>query len=291
MKRSYIIGRDPKAGVRMRDASISRRHARLTIREDGRLHLADLSSTYGTFVHRSGEWRAVSGEIVARDEPVMLGRFRTTLAQVLEIIARDVASDTTGLSTTADRETRKHSVVLMTDVVGYGAMMSADPTGTVQAYRACRRDVIDPSILRHGGRIFKEAGDGVFAAFERATEALRCANDIQMTVPDCLFGRGKKRFEFRIGIHAGEVIKENDDLLGEPVIMAERLQAVASPGRIGISAIVKARLDPELSFQSLDRGELALKSIPEPVQVYEVIPGGIEFVQPAEPARAATPPK
>lgn len=278
-KRSYIIGRGLKATARLPHDSVSRRHARLALDDERRLRLSDLESKYGTFVHRGGEWRPVADEHIADDEPVMFGKFRTTLAQVMDIIERQGSEETTGGWTDAEGETHKHTAVLMADVVGYTTMMSQDREGTLRAFRACRRDVVDPAILGHRGRIFKEVEDGLFAEFRSAADALRCANEIQTTLAARPYGRPRRPLVFRIGIHAGEAVAENDDLFGETVIIAERLQAMAEPGRICVFDIARAQIETELRPCWTDPREKTLKDYPDPVQVYEMVPGEIEPVQ------------
>lgn len=272
----FTIGREPKSDAVLQHGSVSRRHAELCVATDGSLRLRDLGSSHGTFVHRAGAWvRIVDDELVGAGEPVMFGKLRTTLARVFEILRHDDKTTASRNSTAAVGETQKQAVVLIADVAGFTRMMADDPKGAYDALRLCRRDVIDPTILHHRGRIFKETGDGVLSEFRKPVDALRCANEIQRALPERRFGRAGKTLQFRMGIHFGQAIADHGDLFGDAVNVAERLQRLASPGRICISGIIRDELAKRMSFQANDLGEKTLKNIPYPVQVYEIVPGQI----------------
>jgi class 3 adenylate cyclase len=281
---SYLIGRDPKADAPIAHASVSRRHSKLALDEEGRLHLFDLGSKGGTFLHRGGAWRPVSHDIVTTDEPVMFGTYRTTLARVLESIERRGASVSTAASQRGGNWQREATVV-HADVVAYSRMMSDDPEGTLRSYKACRRDLVDPAVLLQGGRLFGEAGDSFCAEFRNALDAVRCANAIQLGMQARRSGGGAA-LAFRIGIDAGEVIADEGGLFGNAVNIAARLQALAPADAIWLSERVRGRLGASVQSRCADRGEQALKNIPEPVRVYEIAPSA-DLFRGADPVHGA----
>jgi TolB-like protein/class 3 adenylate cyclase len=168
---------------------------------------------------------------------------------------------------------RKLTAILAADVVGYSRLMAADEEGTRRRLRACR-EVIDGIIRTRHGRVFGAAGDSVIAEFPSAVEAVRCALEIQQAL------RGldadlpeEDRMRFRIGVNLGDVMVEGDDLLGDGVNVASRLEALAEPGGIRISAAVQAQVEGRLEAGYEDLGEHRLKNIPKPVRVYSVTAG------------------
>ncbi len=272
-RRSYIIGRSPESDAVLSHALVSRRHAKLVTDARGGLYLADLGSRHGTFVHRGGDWQRLSDDFVGADEPVRFGLHQTTPAQLLEQIRRRPGEETTTAASLKTRDSHRQAVVLVADLVGYSRMMSHDPEGTLDALKACRRDALDPAILHHRGRIFGAAGDSVCAEFRLVDDALRAAGATLLAVRDRRFGKAKKTMAFRIGVHAGEVMVEGDTLYGSAVNIAARLQALAQPGRICVSALVKDKMrKTALSFTDL--GEKELRNIPYAIQVYESDPDG-----------------
>src|SRR5215469_2575077 len=147
-----------------------------------------------------------------------------------------------------DDANRRLAGILAADVVGYSAMVGKDEPGTLARVRALRTDLIEPLTASCGGRLFKTTGDGFLAAFASAVEALRCAITIQERLraePDGL--------RLRIGVHQGEVVAEGDDLLGDGVIIAARLEPLAEPGGIFISGRVR-----EDVFRYMARESVAL---------------------------------
>ena len=126
--------------------------------------------------------------------------------------------------------TRRLAGILAADVVGYSRLLGADETGTLDRLRAMRRDVVDPLLAEHGGRIFKTTGDGLLAEFPSAVEALRCAIAVQERLRDA------GGLQLRIGLHQGDVVVQGDDLLGDSVNIAARIEPRAEPGSIAMSA-------------------------------------------------------
>ena len=161
--------------------------------------------------------------------------------------------------------TRRLAGILAADVVGYSAMIGADEPGTLARVRALRADVVEPLAAAHEGRVFKTTGDGFLAAFASAVQALRCAIAIQ----EALRSRGDG-LRLRIGVHQGEVVPEGNDLLGDGVIVAARLEPLAEPGGICISARVCEDAAGKLALEVDDLGTPELKNITQPVRVFRV---------------------
>ncbi|HJR22598.1 MAG TPA: adenylate/guanylate cyclase domain-containing protein [Dongiaceae bacterium] len=163
---------------------------------------------------------------------------------------------------------RKLTTILSADVAEFSRMMRADEDGTFRALRLCRQQ-IEPLVDQHQGRIFGTAGDSVVAEFASPVEALRCAAEIQQAIdkigPDL---PPHLRMKFRIGINLGDVLIEGDDLIGDGVNIADRIQHVAKPGEICISASVHGIVKNQPEFSYDDLGDLAVKNIAQPVRVY-----------------------
>jgi adenylate cyclase len=165
-------------------------------------------------------------------------------------------------------QTRRLAAIVAADVAGYTRLMGADEEGTLERLKALRRDVIDPKIAEHRGRIVK---DGFLVEFSSVVDALRCATQWQhrMTlrnaaVPD------SNRIEFRIGVHQGDIVAEADDIFGDGVNVAARLEGLAEPGGICVSARVQEDAAGKLDLTFEDLGEQSLKNIARQVRVYRV---------------------
>ncbi len=183
---------------------------------------------------------------------------------------------------------RRLTCILAADAVGYSSQMAQDEEGTVRVLSA-HRAVIDGIIAFHGGRIISTAGDSVLAEFSSAVEAVRCAVEIQealKTRNDSL--PEVSRMQFRVGVNLGDVVVKNDDLLGDGVNVAARLETIAEPGGICISSSVYDQITGKLDLGFQDIGEQTLKNISRPIHAYRVsgtaVPG-----RPAPPVRSATP--
>ena len=169
-------------------------------------------------------------------------------------------------------ETRKLVAVLAADVVGFSRLAAADEDRTLARLRTLRSDLIDPIIAVHKGRVVKRTGDGAIVEFRSVVDAVRCAIEVQDAMAERNSGvPDDQRIEFRIGVHLGDVVEEDDgDLMGDGVNIAARLEGVAKPGAICLSEDayrqVKSRLDMNVS----DLGPIALKNIAEPVRAYSV---------------------
>jgi adenylate cyclase len=163
------------------------------------------------------------------------------------------------------RVARRLAAILAADVVGYSRQLGADEAGTLERLRALRAEVIDPLMAEHGGRVFKTTGDGLLAEFPSAVQALRCAIAIQERQ------RGEaSALQLRIGVHQGDVVIEGDDLLGDGVNIAARLEPLAEPGGICISARVREDAAGKILLDVEDLGEPDLKNIAQKVRVFRL---------------------
>jgi adenylate cyclase len=170
--------------------------------------------------------------------------------------------------------TRRLAAILAADVVGFSKLIGEDEAGTLAALREIRKGIVNPILAEHGGRIFKLMGDGMLAEFPSAVEALRAAIRIQQGLLARNSGfTGNGRIEVRIGIHQGDVVVQGSDLLGDGVNIAARLEALAEPGGICISARVHEDAAGKIELHAQDLGEQSLKNIARPVRAYQVVLG------------------
>jgi class 3 adenylate cyclase len=166
---------------------------------------------------------------------------------------------------------RPSAAIIAADVVGYSALMEADEAGTHERLKAGRKELFEPEIARHHGRVFKVMGDGMLAEFGSVVDAVECAVALQRglaernaAVPD------DQRLWVRIGINLGEVIVEGEDRYGEGVNIAARLEELAEPGGICVSGKVAKEVEKTLAFGFEAMGAQKVKNIADPVQVYRV---------------------
>jgi adenylate cyclase len=167
---------------------------------------------------------------------------------------------------------RRLSAILAADVVGYSRLMGANEVGTLQSLQRHQAELIEPEVSGRQGRIVKLTGDGILVEFPSVVNAVECAAAIQRGMP----GRNAdvpddRRIEFRVGINLGDVIVEGDDIFGDGVNVAARLEGVARPGGIAVSQSVREHIGNKLDLVFADRGEEQLKNIDRPVRVYDVI--------------------
>jgi adenylate cyclase len=166
---------------------------------------------------------------------------------------------------------RRLTAILAADVVGYSRLMGNDEAGTLAQLKEIRQAVIDAKIAEHRGRIVKLTGDGVLAEFPSVVNAVSCAAEIQTAM------RSRTApIQFRIGINLGDVIVDGDDIYGDGVNVAARLESVAQPGGIAVSQSVRDHVGNRLEARFEDRGEQQLKNIEKPVRVYDVLFEGQE---------------
>ncbi len=137
------------------------------------------------------------------------------------------------------RLTRKLAAIFAADMVGYSRLMEADELGTLARQKAHRKELIDPKIAEHKGRIVKTTGDGLLAEFASVVEATECAVAIQRAIAECEADvPGNQRIDYRVGINLGDIIIDGDDILGDGVNVAARLEALADPGGICVAGNV-----------------------------------------------------
>jgi adenylate cyclase len=167
--------------------------------------------------------------------------------------------------------TRRLAAILAADVAGYSRLMGADEEGTLERLKALRRELVDPKIAEHRGRIVKTTADGVLVEFASVVDAVRCAVAVQQAMPERNTGvAADNRIELRIGINLGDVIVEGDDLYGDGVNIAARIEALADAGGVFVSNTVRDQVRDRLPFVFEDLGEQKVKNITRPVRVYRV---------------------
>jgi adenylate cyclase len=171
---------------------------------------------------------------------------------------------------------RRLAAILAADVVGYSRLIGIDEEGTIERLRVLRRELIDPAISNYRGRIVKTIGDGILIEFPSVVDAVRCAVDVQRG----MVGRNadvspEQRIEFRVGINLGDVVVENDDLLGDGVNVAARLEGIAEPGGICISDAAYQQIRDKMDTNFEDAGEQRLKNIERPVRTFRVRLDGV----------------
>ena len=198
-----------------------------------------------------------------------------------------------------DRVDRRLAAIFAGDIAGYSRLMGADEEGTLRQLKAHRKELVDPKITEHRGRIVKTTGDGMLVEFVSVVDAVRCAVDIQRGMAE----RNSevptdKRIEFRIGINVGDIIIDGDDIFGDGVNVAARLETLADPGGIMVSSVVHDQVRDKLSFGFDDMGEQSVKNIARPIGVHRVSLAEatpLAAIQPvaavskAEPARSNRP--
>jgi class 3 adenylate cyclase/TolB-like protein len=167
--------------------------------------------------------------------------------------------------------TRRLAAILIADVVGYTRLMEKDEAGTHARLREIRDTIVDPKIAEYGGRIVKTAGDGMLVEFPSATAALRCAVEVQREMGHRnLYVAPDAKIEFRIGINLGDMLIDGDDIAGDGVNVASRLETLAEPGGICIGSTVYEQVHEDLGFGFVDIGEQQVKNIARPIRAYRV---------------------
>ncbi len=168
---------------------------------------------------------------------------------------------------TAARVQRRLTAILAADVAGYSRLMGADEEGTLAQLKAHRRALFDPKITEHRGRIVKTTGDGMLVEFASVVDALRCAVEVQREMAERNVDVPQdKRIEFRVGINVGDIIIDGDDIYGDGVNVAARLECMAEPGGICVSGRVQEDAEGKLEIAFENAGEQQLKNIARPVR-------------------------
>src|SRR6516225_4692481 len=184
---------------------------------------------------------------------------------------------------------RKLVAILAADVVGYSRLMEVDEPGTLARLKTHRLELIDPAIAKHRGRIIKTTGDGLLVEFQSVVDAVECATEIQTRMArrnaDVSAARA---IQLRIGINLGDVIVEDDDIFGDGVNVAARLEALAKPGGLCISRMVREQVRDKLAYAFEDLGEQKVKNIARPVRAFAMPPEAVAAL-PAPSVTAAPP--
>ncbi len=189
-----------------------------------------------------------------------------------------------------ERVERRLAAVLAADVAGYSRLMGEDEEGTLAALQAVRHELADPRIAENRGRIVKTTGDGLLVEFASVVDAVRCAVEVQtaMAERNAPVPAGR-RIEFRIGINLGDVIIDKGDIFGDGVNVAARLEALAEPGGICVSRVVRDQVRDKLGFVFEDMGQQQVKNIARPVHAHRILLGG-RRAPAAPPQLAPSPP-
>ena len=169
------------------------------------------------------------------------------------------------------RVDRRLAAILAADIAGYSQLMGVDEEGTLRQLKAHRKELVDPKITEHRGHIVKTTGDGMLVEFVSVVDAVRCAVDIQRSMAE----RNAEvppetRIQFRIGINVGDIISDENDIYGDGVNVAARLEALADPGGIDVSRNVHDQVRDKLSFSFEDMGEQTVKNIARPIGVHRI---------------------
>src|ERR1700761_2420574 len=172
---------------------------------------------------------------------------------------------------TGARVERRLAAILAADIAGYSRLMGSDEEGTLARLKACRKALVDPKIAEYRGRIVKTTGDGMLVEFGSAVDAVRCAVEVQrgmassnVDIPET------RRIEFRIGIHVGDIIIDDNDIFGDGVNIAARLENIADPGGVCVSDDSPRQIRGKVDHSFDDMGEQNLKNIAEPMRAWRV---------------------
>jgi len=168
------------------------------------------------------------------------------------------------------REQRRLAAIFALDMVGYSRLVEIDEVGTLNRLKSVLDGVVAVEIKNHNGRIFKTTGDGVLVEFSSAVDAVECATGIQKLIREQPADEGQKPIQFRIGINLGDIVVAGDDVLGDGVNLASRIESVAEPGNILVSASTYDQVKGKLDLEFDDQGEHQLKNIDRPVHIYGV---------------------
>src|SRR5437764_9307261 len=172
-----------------------------------------------------------------------------------------------------DRVERRLAAILAADVAGYSRLMGVDEEGTLAALKTHRRTVVHPKITEHRGRIVKTTGDGMLVEFASVVDAVRCAVDIQRQMAERNAAvPQERRIEFRVGLNVGDIIIDDKDIYGDGVNIAARLEALAVPGGICVSRVVRDQVRDKLDFSFDDMADQQVKNIIRPVRTHRIMP-------------------
>jgi class 3 adenylate cyclase len=182
-----------------------------------------------------------------------------------ELLARVKSGLRRGAPACETAPARRIVAILAADVAGYSRLVGNDEEGTLARLRALRRELIDPEIGAHRGRIVNTAGDGFLIEFASTVDAVRCAVTVQRSMAAAAAGPPERRIRLRVGINVGDVLADGDDILGDSVNIAARLEAIAEPGGICLSAAAYEQVRGKIELSVADMGEQDLKNIARPL--------------------------
>jgi class 3 adenylate cyclase len=208
--------------------------------------------------------RVVGLETGADDYIIKPFEPRELLARVKSVLRRGAAERDTAPA-------RRIAAILAADVAGYSRLIGIDEEGTLARLKAHRREHIDLKIAEHRGRIVKTTGDGLLVEFASAVDAVRCAVAVQRSMAVAAAAPPERRIQFRVGINVGDVLPDGDDILGDSVNIAARLEGIAEPGGICLSAAAYEQVRGKLEIAVADMGEQDLKNITRPLRTYRVV--------------------
>jgi adenylate cyclase len=182
---------------------------------------------------------------------------------------------------TGERVQRRLAAVLAADVAGYSRLMGVDEEGTLARLKAVRKALVDPAIASHRGRIVKTTGDGMLVEFASAVDAARCATEVQRNIAEQNADVARElRIEFRIGIHVGDIIIDDNDIFGDGVNIAARLEGIAEPGGVCISDDAQRQIRGKVDIVFDDMGLQTLKNITEPMRAWRLGVGNVSITSP-----------
>jgi DNA-binding response OmpR family regulator len=189
---------------------------------------------------------------------------RELLARVRSVLRRGAAERDAASA-------RRIAAILVADVAGYSRLVGDDEEGTLARLRALRRELIYGETDAHRGRVVRVMGDGFLIEFSSAVDAVRCAVAVQRGMAAAADEPAERRLQFRVGINVGDVLADGDDILGDSVNIAARLEAIAEPGGICLSAAAYEQVRGKLDLAVADMGEQELKNIARPLRTYRVL--------------------
>ncbi len=272
MPRVYSIGRGPGSDIPIHEIAVSRNHAELVFLDDGRCRLRDCGSTYGTFVLRNRHWKKIQEAVVDHDDVLRFGNWQSStkqLVMLLRINEADRQAQAKKTSFSRRRPERRLTAILFADVVGFVRLMEEDETDTLAALKSHFDELINPKISEYHGVVVKSIGDSVMAEFGSVIDAVQCADEIQKDMAERNSRvAGKRRMLFRIGINLGDVIIDAGDIYGGGVNIASRLEGLAKPGGICVTATVYEQVKHHCDLRFDDLGGQSVKNLLEPIHVY-----------------------
>jgi len=189
---------------------------------------------------------------------------RELLARVKSVLRR-------GMPEREAAPARRIAAILAADVAGYSRLVGNDEEGTLARLRALRRELIDPEIGAHRGRIVKTTGDGFLIEFASVVDAVRCAVAVQRRMAAAADEPAERRIQYRVGVNVGDVLADGDDILGDSVNIASRLEGIAEPGGICLSASAYEQIRGKLELAVADMGDEDLKNIARPLRTYRIV--------------------